>query len=259
MTSILVSLAAVVVVVLSQAATPTAATYHYSVFDFGSLRYQNPSFTACTGANTLSMLNMIYELDHRPGFMPSAVQAAQPRLIWRPNTSYSKQQQVYYWIRNHMGQTADKEGADPHGWRNALNYFGWGSMKAGVYSDQAYSTFDQAARAAVMELALSNEPIGLVTWYGSHAQIVTGYLVYGADPRTGSTDFTIEGVYLTDPAREKKHTNFFVPLKTWRGGDPEVSLTPYKQSDSVFRDPIDGRVGKKEWSGKYVIVGPIVK
>ena len=259
MSSILISLAAVVVVAIGQAAAPSPATYQFSVFDSASMRYQNPSFTACTGANTLSMLNMIYKLDHRAGFAPSAVQAGQPKLIWRPNTSYGKQQQVYYWIRSHMDQSWDKEGADPHGWRNGLNYFGWGSVKAGVYGDQAYATFDEAATAVVVELALSNEPVGILTWYGSHAQFVTGYVVEGQDPRTGSRDFKVLGVFLTDPAREKGHTNFLVSYQTWKGGDMSVRFTQYRQQDSVFRDAIDHKIGKNEWREKFVIVGPVVK
>jgi hypothetical protein len=258
MSSILVSLAAVLVVAIGHAAAPSPATYSYSVFDSHSVKYQNPVFTACTGANTLSMLNMIYRFEHRPGFAPSAVQAAQPKLIWHPSTSGVRQQQVYYWIRTHMDQPFAKEGADPHGWRNALNYFGWGSIKAGVYSDQAYATFDAAARAVVVELARSNEPIGIVTWYGSHAQFVTGYVVEGSDPRTGSKDFTVKGVYLTDPAREKNHTNFFVSYGVWKSGDMSVRFTQYRQSDSVFRDAIDGQIGKREWREKYVIVGPVL-
>ena len=49
--------------------------------------------------------------------------------------------------RSNMTMLAASAGSDPHGWRNALNYFGWGSIKAGAYEDAAYPSFDAAARA----------------------------------------------------------------------------------------------------------------
>ena len=45
------------------------------------------------------------------------------------------------------------DGSDPHGWRNALNYYGWGAgaLDAGarVYDDFSYSSYGCAMKAAV--------------------------------------------------------------------------------------------------------------
>ena len=46
-------------------------------------------------------------------------------------------------------RAAEQNGADANGWRNALNYFGWGSMSAGIYAVKAYDSYDSAVSAAV--------------------------------------------------------------------------------------------------------------
>jgi hypothetical protein len=36
-----------------------------------------------------------------------------------------------------------------------------------------------------------------------------------------------------------------------------VRFTPYLETDSPYRDPIDGQVGVEEWLGRYVIVAAV--
>jgi hypothetical protein len=159
--------------------------------------------------------------------------------------------------RSNMTMLAASAGSDPHGWRNALNYFGWGSIKAGAYEDAAYPSFDAAARAAVLALAQSRRPVGILARGGGHAQLVTGYMVSGEDPRVGG-EFTILGVYLTDPLQSAGMRDAFVTLDTWRSGTATIQFTPYLQNDSPFRDGMDGNIGTAEWYGKWVIIEPRV-
>ena len=108
-------------------------------------------------------------------------------------------------------------GSDPHGWRNALNYYGWGpaALVAGarVYDDLSYSSFDGAMKAAVRALVATGKPVGLLGWRGAHAQMVTGYYGLVGDPfaRTPpagtSTPSRSRGFYLTDPLRTSKAVN----------------------------------------------------
>jgi hypothetical protein len=111
----------------------------------------------------------------------------------------------------------DLAGTDPHGWRNGLNYFGWGSIESGFYADRAYTSFDAAAKAVVHSMAVYGKPAGILAWYGGHAQFVTGYTVTGADPRTGSMAFTLTGVYLTDPLKSQAMRDKLADLQA-RGG-----------------------------------------
>jgi hypothetical protein len=148
-------------------------------------------------------------------------------------------------------------GSDPHGWRNALNYFGWGSIEAGVYRDSAYVSLDEAEKAVVSAIALYRKPVGVISQGGAHAQFVTGYRVVGDDPSTGSRNFTIVGVYLTDPMRMARYRDTWVTYARWRWGFSWLRFARYLQRDSPYRDPIDGRIGKAEWYGKWVVVEPV--
>ena len=176
---------------------------------------------------------------------------------WRPSTSYSLQESILAWERRHTTQLLSWGGADAHGWRNALNYFGWGSMRAGVYRDQAFDSFDEAARATVISIALYRKPVGILAWGGVHAQLVSGYKVSGEDPRTGSAKFTVLGVYLTDPLKRDAYRDRYVDLATWRSGGKRIKFIAYKMTNSPYVDPIDGNKGNAEWDGRWVIVAPV--
>ena len=258
MTNLLVSLAAIMAILFGQAATPTRSTYNLNLYDKRAIRYQNPDLTACTAAATQSMLNTIYYASAQPLSATTAAQSAQPTFSWKPTLSANVQKSILRFERSHMTMYPYTFGSDVHGWRNALNYYGWGSIDAGVYKDFAYTTFDQAIKATVRDIALTNEPVGILSEYGSHVQMATGYSVTGADPRTGSLDFSVNGVYLTDPLRERRFADRYVPYREWKTGQPLVRFYPFLQVDSVIRDPIDGQIGRQEWWKKFVIVAPVL-
>jgi hypothetical protein len=156
-----------------------------------------------------------------------------------------------------MTMRKSSAGSDPHGWRNALNYYGWGSIDAGVYRDSAYSNLGQAAVAVVLAIAKYHKPVGVFSQGGAHSEFITGYRVVGDDPSTGSASFRIVGVYLTDPWRVARYRNAFIPYSRWRWGFNWLRYTPYWQSDSPYRDPIDGHIGKAEWYGKWITIEPV--
>jgi hypothetical protein len=246
-------------------------TWTLDIYDRRSPRYQDPDLTACTAAATLSMLNTIAynraaaaSAATAPPFavvpataLPSAVTSAPPPFVWKPTTSFSAQESILRFERAHMTMRKSSNGSDPHGWRNALNYFGWGSIEAGVYRDAAYTTLISAERAVVMAVATYHKPVGVDSLDGKHAQYVTGYRVVGDDPRTGSTNFRILGVYVTDPWRLARYRDKYVTAEQWGWGFTWLRLAPYRQFDSPYRDPIDGHVGRTEWYGKWVIIEPV--
>ena len=226
---------------------PTAAPAPSAsdVFDERALRYQNPDYLACTAAAAESMLNTI------------SLSTSSAGMVWQQSTSYTRQETMMAYERAHMTMLASSPGSDPHGWRNALNYFGWGSIDAGVYRDSAYSSFDAAARAAVSALARFHKPVGILAAYGSHAQFITGYQVTGDDPRTGSMNFTIVGVDLTDPWEAAGHRDSWITLSDWRTGGQWVKFSAYLQTDSPYLDTIDNAVGYDQWYDRWVIVDPV--
>jgi hypothetical protein len=154
--NVFVSLAAVMAILVGQAATPTRATYYFNVFDGRAIRYQNPDQTACTSTSTIVMLNTMFYASAATGAASTRGSASAATFVWKPTVSYNMQKSILRWERGHMTMLLSTPGSDVHGWRNALNYFGWGSITAGVYADYSYKTFTEAALAAVRALAMTS-------------------------------------------------------------------------------------------------------
>ena len=222
-----------------------ATTWSLDLYNSRAERWQDPDYAACTAASTESMLNTI------------AYDGSASAFVWSATTSYSTQESILAYERAHMTMLPSSAGSDPHGWRNALNYYGWGSVNAGVYRDASYGSFDAAARAAVSAMARTHKPVGILAHAGGHAEFVTGYVVTGADPKTGSMAFSISSVDLTDPLRSDGRRDTSITLAQWRSGGTWVRFSAYKETDSPYTDPIDGRVGRSEWYGKWVILEPV--
>jgi hypothetical protein len=227
------------------------------MYDESAIRFQNPDAVACTAAAAESMLNLIALASNpdmpppRGGSLPST------SFVWSIDTSFETEEDILWFERQNMTMYWSEPGTDPHGWRNALNYYGWGSMKAGVYRDSSYDSFDAAARATVLSIARTGKPVGILGWGGGHAQYVTGYRVRGDDPRVGD-HFTIIGVYLTDPLGGDRAVNVFLSYSEWEGGPGYLRFWQYFDETSPYLDPIDGNVGNAEWRGKWVIINAVV-
>jgi hypothetical protein len=233
-------------------ASADVPTWQFDLYNSRGAMYQDPDYTACVATNTEMMLNMTtYQANL--GYLSSSNEVFQLPMRWRPTTSTTEQAAILAYARANMTMLTSSAGSDPHGWRNALNYFGWGKITAGVYRDSSYTSFDSATRAVVSALAWHEKPVGLLALAGRHAQMVTGYVVTGGDPAV-STDYTIVGVYITDSLQSAAMRDAYVPLATWQSGATAVRFTPYLETDSPYQDPIDGQVGRTEWYGKWVII-----
>ncbi len=227
----------------------------YDMYDPRAVRWQDPDRTACTAASGLIMLNFAtYWRDYAPAAGGPA--PSQPR-GWKPDVSYERMEELLAYQRKTGTMLLSWPGADAHGWRNSLNFYGWGTIGADVYRDMAFSTFEQAAVATVKAVALYRKPVGILGWAGDHAQMVTGYRVMGQDPRTGGTAFAVQGIYLTDPLKSDGYRNLYVSLATWKSGAKTIRFTPYKMTNSPYKDSIDGHVANTAWYGKFVIVAPV--
>ena len=235
---------------------PPVPVWTVNLYDRTLVRNQNPDPDACTAAAAESMLNLIAKASQadipppRGGTLPTS------SFIWQVDTSFEKVESILSFERQNMTMWRSSPGTDAHGWRNALNYFGWGSIWAGVYVDSAYSSFAAAARQTVHSLAMTGKPVGILGWFGGHAQYVTGYTVLGEDPRV-SDNYTILGVFMTDPLQADGISNVHITYSTWQSGPLYIRFTPYWHDDSPFTDPIDGQVGNREWRGKWVIIQAI--
>ena len=120
--------------------------------------------------------------------------------------------------RGHDTLSLVGHGSDSHGWRNAINYYGWGSTimrdrAERIYETLAYGTYDAAVRA----IARFGMPIGIVGWAGGYAQVMTGCIVVGSNPAT-SDAFTVHYVHLTDPLKLQGHVDYRVSNTTFKSG-----------------------------------------
>jgi hypothetical protein len=230
-----------------------------NLFVAAQFRFQDPNRAACTATAVRSMLNFIAV--HRtggPGFR-----------WWRPNVWGSTRDHILAWERTHDTMTGGT-GSDPHGWRNALNDFGWGSgsMVAGsrVYEDVSFSSYDGAMQAAMRALIATGKPVGLLARGGRHAQMLTGYYGLVGNPFARNAAghytnaFTVAGFFITDPLRSAREVNLKIDYKGLRyTGNWRKRFGRYYQTDSRLDDPYTPgfRVSKDEWYGRYVLILPI--
>lgn len=230
--------------------TPTPnAIYTLDLYS-NAVRYQDPDQTACAPTSTQMMLNFTAANGTRgAGFR------------WAPSTSYSTERSILAWSRAHDTLVGTAAGTDPHGWRNALNYYGWGGYTSAAtmtYMDTSYTSYAAAMNAAVRAMARFRKPVGMLAWAGGHSQILNGYEVFGQDPAT-SSDFTVVAVYLTDSLAKHGLRNARVTSAQLASGSRKYRFTAYAAKDSPTRDAYSRgvRASYLEWYGKWVIVAPV--
>jgi hypothetical protein len=228
-----------------------------NLYDADGFRYQDPYYSACVSAAGMDMLNFV-----------SLAGAGGRDFTWQRTRSDTAVQSMLTWARAH--DTLDGgTGSDPHGWRNVLNYYGWGSdaLLEGqrVYDDAAYKTYAGAVKAAVRAMILTEKPVGMLGWAGRHAQMITGYYGLKGDPfardssGTWTNTFTVDGFYLADPLKSDGFVNAKITYTRLRDStNPELRFRPYTETDSLLDDRYTAGsvVSKNEWYGKYVLVIP---
>jgi hypothetical protein len=189
--------------------------------------------------------------------------------LWIPTNSSAVRDAILAWERRN-DTMAGGVGSDPHGWRNALNFYGWGAgtLVSGsrVYDDFSYSSYSSAMKAAVRALVATGKPVGMLGWRGAHAQMITGY--YGlvgnpfAQDAAGkyTNTFTVGGFYLSDPLRRSSAVNRAISYTglahtltyKWR-------FQRYYETDSKYDDPYTPgyRASKAEWYSRFVLILPV--
>ena len=240
------------------ATPPPVGAGAMNLFVAAQFRYQNPNYAACTATSVRSMLNFI-----------SVRGTGGEGFAWTPTVLGGMRDRILAWERSHDTMTAGS-GTDPHGWRNALNYFGWGpgALLAGsrVYDDASFPTYAGAMKAAVRAMIATGKPVGMLGWRGHHAQMITGYYGLVGNPfarnaagRYANT-FSVAGFFVTDPLREStavNRTRSYTGLRTTM--NYRVRYQRFYQTDSRLDDPYTPgyQASKNEWYGRYVLILPI--
>jgi hypothetical protein len=233
------------------AAAVATGTFIKVIYSKTGVRWQDPDFTACVATSAQMMLNFI-----------AANGAGGAGFRWTPSVTFAKQTSILAWMRAHDTLASNTPGSDAHGWRNTLNYLGWGSSWTNpakfTYVDRAYTNATTAVKDAVMAMARTGKPVGLLGWAGGHAQVINGYEVAGEDPAVSGA-FTVTAVYLTDPLRKDALRNTRVTMKSFLTGPLKYRFQRYKNTDSPFDDPLTPGYKRSytEWQGKFTLVVPV--
>lgn len=229
-----------------------------NTFVASGFRHQDPNLSACTATSVRSMLNFIgMRATGGDGF------------IWRPTNAGSVRDRILAWQRSHDTLVGGR-GSDPHGWRNALNYYGWGAgtLVAGarVYDDFAYTSYDAAMNAAIRALIWHGKPVGILGWRGTHAQMITGYYGLVGNPfaRDAAGEyrnaFSVAGFYVTDPLRRSNVVDRPIRYSTLRTTtNYRIRFQRYYETDSGYDDPYTPgyRQSRDEWYRRFVVVLPV--
>lgn len=237
---------------------PPVAPASFNLFISSGFRYQDPNYAACTATSVRSMLNFV-----------SLRGTGGPDFVWHRTNAGSVRDSILSWERRHDTMTGG-HGSDPHGWRNALNYYGWGptTLVAGarVYDDFAFTSFDTAMKAAVRALVATGKPVGLLGWRGAHAQMITGYYGLSGDPFARdaagryTNAFSVAGFYLTDPLRSSKTVNRARSYSSLRLTTTyRLRFQRFYETDSRLDDIYTPgfRLAKSEWYKRFVLVLPV--
>ena len=229
-----------------------------NLFASSGFAFQDPNMNACTSTATRSMLNFIAKRGTGGrGF------------LWAMTNSSLLRDSILAWEQ--ANDTLPRgRGSDPHGWRNALNFYGWGpdALMAGsrVYEDATYASFSGAMKSAVRAMIATGKPVGVLAWRGEHAQMLTGYWGLSGNPFAKDSAgrftnaFTVAGFYLTDPLRASNIVNRAVTwtkLKT--ATNTKLRFQRYYETDSTYDDPYTPgiRPSRDEWYGRFVLILPI--
>ena len=127
------------------------------------------------------------------------------------------------------------------GWVRTLKARG-----AGRYEVRDHRTLGAAIRAAASALRRTNRPVGLLTWWGAHSWVMTGFKA-SADPLE-TNDFRVLGAYVSDP---------WYPLVSsiWGASNPPDTYMTLEQL-AVDYIPWVPRQRDPALAGRYVLVVP---
>ena len=237
---------------------PAVSPPSLDLYVTSGFRYQDPNYVACTSASAMNMLNFIV-----------AAGSGGPDFRWTRALSGSTRDSMLRWERTH-DTLPFGAGSDPHGWRNALNYYGWGgtalTAPGRVYDDVAFGTYAEAMNAAVRALIATRKPVGILGWQGHHSQVITGYYGLVGDPfatdASGAyTDaFTIGGLYFSDALSSDRMHHVRVSYYWLQHTlNYRLRFRQFMQRDSTRDDPytVGWQRSRDEWYRRFVVLLPL--
>jgi hypothetical protein len=135
-------------------------------------------------------------------------------------------------------------GFGPNGWALAMPKLGGGNYKLVVDP-----TFNEAMKDAALALSETGRPVGLLTWYGAHSWVMTGFKA-DADPLLFPSTFELKGAFIVDPFYPRLSSIWGQTL----GPDTFRDMAAMAQNYLGWKRP-EGRYPDRD--GKWLLVVPI--
>ena len=135
-------------------------------------------------------------------------------------------------------------GFGPGGWALAMPKLG-----AGNYKLLVDPTFSEAMKDAAMALSQTGRPVGLLTWYGAHSWVMTGFKA-DADPLLFPDTFQLKGAFIVDPFYPRLSSIWGQTL----GPDSYRDMAAMAQNYLGWKRP-EGRYPTRD--GKWLLVIPV--
>jgi hypothetical protein len=135
-------------------------------------------------------------------------------------------------------------GFGPIGWSLIMSKLG-----AGQYQLVIDATFDKAMKDAAVALAKTMRPVGLLTWWGAHSWVMTGFKS-DSDPLLTPDTFKLKGAYIVDPFYPRVSSIWGQTL----GPDSFRDMTAMANNFIPWKRP-EGRYPDRD--GKWLLVIPV--
>ena len=132
----------------------------------------------------------------------------------------------------------------PAGWALTMTKLGGGNYQLVIDT-----TFDQAMRDAALAISRTSRPAGLLTWWGAHSWVMTGFKA-DADPALFPTSFKLSGAYIMDPFYPRISDIWGQTL----GPDTFRDMTAMAKNYIGWKRP-EGRYPDRD--GKWLLVIPV--
>jgi len=150
-------------------------------------------------------------------------------------------------IHDRIGEWESWDDSHNGGWGPTAIALALAAHGADGYEVRVYDTREGALRASAVALSTTHKPVVLLSWWGAHTWVMTGYRA-DADP-TVFVDATVTGTYILDPWYPRVST-------IWGASDPPGTFQDAAEMVRNFIGWSRPEGAYPDRDGRYVVVLP---
>ena len=177
--------------------------------------------------------------------MSAAVQNMLNLMSRKPDITAARQIEISVLLTANTTKADSLNGGyGPASWAMSMDQLG-----GGKYELLIDDSLDEALRDAAVALRKTGRPVGLLTWWGAHSWVMTGF-VSDADPRYFPKTFHVNGAFIVDPFYPRLSSIWGQTIgpdayRDWY--DMEHNYIGWKRPEGHYRDR----------DGKWLLVIPV--